>query len=211
LLVAKIGILEDDSLMRLALAESLRTAGHEVVIACSNSSEFLKQSIIRHFQLAILDVHLGAGLTGIDVAYKLRTIYPNLALLFLTSFSDPRLIPGGSRKLPEGSIYLEKSRIKSIELFNQEVSRALEGSVSGTGEAYSLSGLTDTQVEILRLVAKGLSNSQIAEKTSTTVKNVEGLISKIIRTLGLKSADNQNQRVHMARVYFRMRGVQLDD
>lgn len=209
--VAKIGVLEDDSLMRLALSESLRAAGHEVVFDAGDASSFVNLARGRHIEVALLDVHLGESVTGLDVAFKLRTIYPDLALIFITSFSDPRLIPGGHKQLPERSIYLEKARIDSIRSLQNSIDEALVGARATTNSGQALSNLTDSQIEVLRLVAQGLSNAQIAEATKTTVKNVEGIISRIIKSLGLQESANQNQRVHMARVYFRSRGVRLDD
>lgn len=209
--MAKIGVLEDDSLMRLALSESLKAAGHEVVFDAGDASSFVTMARARHIEVALLDVHLGESVTGLDVAYKLRTIYPDLALVFITSFSDPRLIPGGMKQLPDKSIYLEKAKIDSIQSLQDAIQKALDGSRATTKSDQALSSLTDGQIEVLRLVAQGLSNTQIADSTKTSVKNIEGMISRIIKSLGLQESTNQNHRVHMARVYFRSRGVKLDD
>ena len=113
--MAKIGVLEDDSLMRLALRESLRSLGHEVVFDSGSASDFVSHARSRHIEVALLDVHLGSGITGIDVGYTLRGIYPDMGLVFLTSFADPRLISSSNITLPQGSIYVEKSKIESIE------------------------------------------------------------------------------------------------
>ncbi|HEY7854766.1 MAG TPA: response regulator transcription factor [Aquiluna sp.] len=210
--MAKIGVLEDDSLMRLALKESLRALGHEVVFDSGSASEFVSQARSRHIELALLDVHLGSGITGIDVGFTLRGIYPNMGLVFLTSFADPRLISSANMSLPQGSIYIEKSKIESIGSIDSAIASALKGGGQGTyGSSSDIGLLTNKQVEVLRLVASGLSNSQIAQEQSSTVKNIEAVISRIIKTLGLRDIETQNQRVHMARAYFRYRGVKLDD
>ena len=210
--MAKIGVLEDDSLMRLALRESLRSLGHEVVFDSGSASDFVSHARSRHIEVALLDVHLGSGITGIDVGYTLRGIYPDMGLVFLTSFADPRLISSSNITLPQGSIYVEKSKIESIESINGAISSSLKGGAkSNINSSSELGLLTNKQVEVLRLVASGLSNSQIAQELSSTVKNIEAVISRIIKTLGLRDIETQNQRVHMARAYFRYRGVRLDD
>ena len=210
--MAKIGVLEDDSLMRLALRESLRSLGHEVVFDSGSASDFVSHARSRHIEVALLDVHLGSGITGIDVGYTLRGIYPDMGLVFLTSFADPRLISSSNVTLPQGSIYVEKSKIESIESISGAIASSLKGGgKSNINSSSELGLLTNKQVEVLRLVASGLSNSQIAQELSSTVKNIEAVISRIIKTLGLRDIETQNQRVHMARAYFRYRGVRLDD
>lgn len=210
--MAKIGVLEDDSLMRLALRESLLSLGHEVVFDSGSASDFVSHARSRHIEVALLDVHLGSGITGIDVGYTLRGIYPDMGLVFLTSFADPRLISSSNITLPQGSIYVEKSKIESIESISGAITSSLKGGgKSNINSSSELGLLTNKQVEVLRLVASGLSNSQIAQEQSSTVKNIEAVISRIIKTLGLRDIETQNQRVHMARAYFRYRGVRLDD
>lgn len=210
--MAKVGILEDDSLMRLALKESLRAIGHEIVFDYGTAGEFVRQARLKHIEVALLDVHLGGSITGIDVGFTLRGIYPKMGLVLVTSFADPRLISSSSLSLPTGSIYIEKARIESIESINSAIVDSLKGGgKTRIGSNSDLGMLTNKQIEVLRLVASGLSNSQIASQQSSSVKNIEAVISRIIKTLGLRDIETQNQRVHMARAYFRFRGVRLDE
>lgn len=210
--MAKVGVLEDDSLMRLALKESLRAIGHEIVFDAASAGDFVSKARLQHIEVALLDVHLGGTLTGIDVGFTLRGIYPNMGLVFITSFADPRLISSAKLSLPAGSIYIEKAKIESIESINDAVRNSMEGGgKTSLGLDSDLGMLTNKQIEVLRLVASGLSNSQIAIEQSSTVKNIEAVISRVIKTMGLRDIETQNQRVHMARAYFRYRGVKLDD
>lgn len=210
--MVKIGILEDDSLMRLALSEALKAMNYEVVFTSGNPADFIDFCRQRHVEVVILDVHLGGGITGIDVGHNLRSIYPKIGIVLLTSFVDPRLASSSKFELPAGSIYVEKSKIDSIETIGRAITAAISGaSKDSYGSSPELGLMTNTQIEVLKLVADGLSNQQIAERQGTSVKNVEGLISRIIRGLNLKDIETQNQRVHMARAYFRYRGVRLDD
>lgn len=210
--MAKVGVLEDDSLMRLALKESLKAMGHETVFDAGTAGEFVGKARLQHIEVALLDVHLGSGLTGIDVGFTLRGIYPNMGLVFITSFADPRLISSSNLDLPQGCIYIEKAKIESIESINGAINDSLKGGGKARfGSNSDLGMLTNKQIEVLRLVASGLSNSQIAIEQSSTVKNIEAVISRVIKTMGLRDIETQNQRVHMARAYFRYRGVKLDD
>jgi DNA-binding NarL/FixJ family response regulator len=67
--------------------------------------------------------------------------------------------------------------------------------------------LTDTQVEMLRLVASGLSNAEIARVRVVEEKTVEQAIRRTAKRLGLETSANVNQRVALARAYYRLIGA----
>ena len=70
--------------------------------------------------------------------------------------------------------------------------------------------MTDHQLDVLRLVAMGASNSEIAARLSLDSKSVEGVTRRISKALGIKSDQNNNQRVQMARAYLRATGANLE-
>jgi DNA-binding NarL/FixJ family response regulator len=59
-------------------------------------------------------------------------------------------------------------------------------------------------------VAQGLSNAEIAKRRFIKEKSVELTISRMAKSLGIESNISANQRVHIARVYFRAIGVKVD-
>ena len=71
--------------------------------------------------------------------------------------------------------------------------------------------LSDGQVETLRLIAEGYSNSEIAKMRFVSEKTVESTITKIVRELGLQTISGRNPRMQMARAYFRARGVSVSE
>jgi DNA-binding NarL/FixJ family response regulator len=63
-------------------------------------------------------------------------------------------------------------------------------------------------LEVLKLVASGLSSAEIAERRSVSIKSIDGIISKIYKALNLKKSKSLNQRVQLARAYFQLSGKQ---
>jgi DNA-binding NarL/FixJ family response regulator len=157
----------------------------------------------------LLDLHLGAGPTGLDVAKELSKTNPETGIVFLTSFEDPRLLNPKLGELPEGSSYLVKGEISEISTLDDAIASALAktGKLPSFG---SLGLLSDTQVETLQLVAQGLSNAEIAKQRFITEKSVEITISRIAKALGITQEPTKNQRVHIAKVYFRSRGINVE-
>jgi len=70
-----------------------------------------------------------------------------------------------------------------------------------------LSELTDIQIETLRLVAQGLSNSEIAKVRFVSEKSVEQIVARIAQHLSITPDRRRNLRVVLAGVYFKWLGA----
>lgn len=202
----KVLFLEDDGLTRSSVSAALRAAGYEVFTA-QTAIEALEHT---NADCALLDLHLGNGPTGIDVARKLREHNPEIGIVFLTSFEDPRLLDRDLKFLPRASSYLVKRQIFETE----QLVLALKASVRNASSKQNqvelpaeFANLTNVQLETLRLIGQGLSNSEIAKKRSVSVKSVEQTISLISKKFSLPQGNSANNRVNLARVYYRLLGV----
>ncbi len=220
-------VVEDDAFTRTMLVATLRSQGVEVVIETGVPAEALDQARVRRPRVALLDLHLGAGPTGIELAHALRALDRRIAIVVLTSFDDPRLLSTRLPELPRGTRYVTKREIVSVEV----LVRALKDAVDATdpqdevrpdalpraaSEASApgvrrVVDLTDSQLETLRLLAEGLSNVTIAARRHVTERSVETTIGRIARSLGLAPDATRNQRVHMARAYLRATGAERSD
>jgi DNA-binding NarL/FixJ family response regulator len=65
-----------------------------------------------------------------------------------------------------------------------------------------LAELSAKQLEVLKLIADGLSNQQIADARQTSVRAVEGMVSRIFDALGIDVQDAGNSRVDAVKKYF---------
>jgi DNA-binding NarL/FixJ family response regulator len=210
-------VVEDDDFTRLMITTALKSQGLEIVLATPSPTEALEQSLALKADLAILDLQLGKGPTGIDLAVALRRLQPKIGILMLTSYEDPRLLNPNLPKLPFGGVYLTKKSVGEIEILNNAIDQALDHKKwSGTWAPVpqpisSVAKLTDTQLETLRLMAQGLSNAEISKRRFVTEKSVETSIARLAKVMGLTNDPGQNQRVHMAKVYFRALGVDAGD
>lgn len=214
-------IVEDDTFTRLTLVEALCANGIDVVYESDSASAAVKDIPIVKPDVVVLDLHLGAGPTGIDLGIELRKQAPRLGVVLLTSFDDPRLLGPSLPAPPAGTQYLPKRSVSSITVLLE----ALRDAIGAAGnpvpknprvkkrapETSTVTGLSDTQVDTLRLVAQGFSNAEIARRRNVSEGAVEAAISRLIKTLGVGSLTTQNQRVHLAQVYFRSRGLSVDE
>ena len=206
----KVLVVEDDSLLRSLIVSNLTTAGFVVE---STDSAASARKIADDFDpdVALLDIELGNGPTGIDLALVLRKNTPEIALVFLTHIPEPRLVGVDNRKIPKNAAYLAKDRITDPNVLRQAIDAALRGRAGREFRDdkldYSLSELSRSQLAVLQMVALGMSNSEIAKDRETTVRAVENLVKRAFQAAGIDSESGGNPRVNAAREYIRIAGL----
>lgn len=206
--LGRVLIVEDETFTRTMLSTSIQALGFDVEGVCSSAGaalDFARQSVV---EIALLDLDLGPGPSGIDIAYALRDVVPTIGIVFLTSFSDPRLKDPGERPLPVGSRFLVKSRLTDAEDLRRVLSDVRHSPLRTVRVDFDALGLTALQIEVLRLVAAGESNARIAERQGVSEKAVERTVQRISDTLGLDDATG-NRRVLMSRAYVELTGKAL--
>lgn len=201
-------IVEDDDLTRVSMTAVISSAGYEVIATAKTSAEALDSAHALFPNVALIDLHLGRGPNGIDVAYELRKNDPQIGIVFLTTFDDPRLI-SDTRELPQGSQYLLKSSVSDVQEIIEAIERSLQGSSRRENNVRTgaLSELSNVQLATLSLLAQGLSNTEIAKRRHVTEKSVEAVINRLAKALSLPQSEKTNQRVQLAKIYFESTGL----
>jgi DNA-binding NarL/FixJ family response regulator len=209
--VTSVLVVEDDDLTRISLSAALSASGLGEIHNAKTSSVALDLAKAKFPKVALIDVHLGRGPSGVDVAHNLRKLDPRIGIVFLTSYEDPRLM-AESRPLPDGSQYLLKKNVQNIEDILVAIEQSLEGKNRRLpiSRKFKSSHLSDIQLETLRLIAQGMSNSEIARRRQVSEKSVEAIIRRLIVAFDIKRDVSANQRVHLARIYFESLGISLD-
>lgn len=208
-------VVEDDSFTRSTLCTALTSLGIEIVADTGSVKDALSLAKEHKPAACLIDLDLGKGPTGIDLAHALRRLKTDIGIVFLTTYDDPRFLRSNMSVLPGGSEYLVKKSVKDILVVVSTLQRAIDsGKNIGTQTSIQSSlprtqnlELTDLQVETLRLVSQGLTNTEIAKLRFITEKSVEQTLSRISKILSIPKDSTHNQRVHMARVFFRNSGA----
>lgn len=207
--LAQVLVVEDDPFSATTLEAALILAGFEVTGAAQTAKEALGALEKKPTDVAVLDIDLGPGPTGIDVGYALRQVNPAIGLIFLTSFTDPRLSKSGNLPLPKGSRYLTKGALKDLKTLGSLILQAKYQPLSTAGAVKVPSTLTPQQIEVLRLIASGATNTEIARQLAISEKAVEHLVGRIAKVLKIKRSAEQNLRVQLVRVYSDLTGKSL--
>ncbi len=86
----KVLVVDDEPLISALLRQTLEAAGHEVEVA-NKGAEATKLAKSFDPDLVLMDVDLGSGPDGIDVASSIKFQSPSVSIAFLTNVSEPRL------------------------------------------------------------------------------------------------------------------------
>lgn len=205
--VTRVLIVENDPFTLAALKDALSFQRCQVVGAVTTAREALALQPSVQAQVALLDLDLGVGPNGIDVAHALRKLQPNIGIVILSSYQDPRLAVPHLPDPPVGTAYLSKQDVSNIRQVLDQVLAAVHAPLrrrNALGE--NLPEMSDTQREVLTRVAAGMSTQAIAEERGVSAKAVEQTISRLYELFRVPHDSATNQRVLLVRAYLELTG-----
>lgn len=208
-------VVEDEALLRDLIAKTLESNGFEVTTA-ANAADATRAFRAHDPDAVVLDVELGPGPNGFDFAESLHKTAPDVGIVFLTNLPDARFAGREPKELPKNISYLRKSQLIDSNELVDALEAVLHDSVV-LGQRHDLSSerplaaLSKKQISVLQLLAMGYTNSQIADKRGTTVRAVEGIVSRIFQALAIDVQAEGNARVEAAATYLRASGKSLSD
>ncbi|MFM7013430.1 MAG: response regulator [Actinomycetota bacterium] len=207
----KILIVEDEALVR-SLITSLLEGDGMIIRSAANAAEARKITSEFTPDVAVLDIELGDGPAGIDLAHILRMQFPEIGLVFLTHIPEPRVIGVENSNIPKNAAYLRKDLMGNADQLRKAIYAAQKNRIpkdlrEDKTSSHKLAGVSRSQLEVLRLVAMGMSNQEIASRRGTTVRAVENLIKRSFQAAGVNGETAGNLRVVAAREFIQVAGM----
>ena len=204
-------VVENESLLRDLIARSLETAGFDVSTA-ANAADAKRAVKASDPDVCVVDIELGPGPNGFDFAEYLSREAEDVGVVFLTNLPDPRFANRDSKSITQNQAYLRKSQLVDSKELIEAVNAVLkEKDVDNfrhdQNQDRPLAELSRRQISVLKLVAEGYSNNQIAQERGTTVRAVEGMVSRIFQALGVDAQGVGNARVEATRMYLSAAGA----
>ena len=196
-MTTRVFVVDDHELVRRGLIELIDTEEDlSVVGQAGDVQEALLTLASITADVAVLDVRLPDG-SGIELCREIRSLYPNVKVLMLTSFLDDEAILGAV--LGGASGYVIKD-IKNLDLLESirkvaagetlldialvsNVTSRLRKVASPASEIYEL---TDQEQRVLEHIGRGLTNRQIAESMCLAEKTIKNYVSSLLGKLGLE-------------------------
>ncbi len=197
----RILIADDHAVVREGTRQILeREPDMEVVAEAGDGEEAVKLAGSCKPEVAIIDIAM-PKVDGIEATKKIKTLYPNVAVLILTAYDDDQFIFGLLEAGAAG--YLLKS-VRSRELvdavravyagesvLDPSVARKVLNRFVPAGREVKKEQpspiLTEREIEVLNLATQGLSNGEIADKLFLSLRTIQAHLSHIFNKLQVGS------------------------
>jgi len=201
-------ITDDQRLLREGIASLLSLqAGIEVVGTAANGKEALEKTRLLNPDVILMDVRMPV-MDGVAATVLIKRQFPACKILMLTTFDDEEYVidalrAGASgyllKTIPEndlaqaviaahnGIYQLDPAvALKVVASLSNPSASNRSQSPTSQNPTPTNAGLTDRELEVLKLTSQGLSNGEIARSLSISEGTVKNHISSILSRLGLR-------------------------
>jgi len=213
----RIVLAEDHYLVREGVRRLLETdAEIEVAAVCGDLDSLLAAVEAERPDVVVTDIRMPPhGVDeGIQAAEWLRQAHPDVGLVVLSQYAEPRYALALLEAGTEGRAYLLKERVDDLTQLVGAIRavagggsvidpKVVEGLVAEKArvEASPLNGLTAREHDVLREMAEGKNNAAIAETLFLTERSVEKVIHSIFLKLGIGWESSVHKRVKAVILY----------
>jgi DNA-binding NarL/FixJ family response regulator len=191
---ASVLIADDHTLFRSGLAALLdRDSRVNVVGQAANGEEAVRMVHELKPDVVLMDLEMPV-MEGVEATGLIREQHPEVAVIILSSFSDDSHLLQALEHGARGYVLKDTSAstmvnsmlaiVGGARVMSGPIADRLVGMLISKSEE-SLDGLTAREVEILKLLATGLANKQIAYRLTISEKTVRNHISKVYEKLGI--------------------------
>ena len=216
----RVAVADDALLVREGLARILSALGIEVTVSAADIDELLHAVDRDPPDVAILDIRMPPGYSseGLRAAAQLAVTHPQVGVLVLSQYREPsyaaallatsvtrRGLPAQrARILYPDQLASALYRITAGEIVVD--SAVIDDALGSAGANDRLTALSARELEVLRLLAQGLTDRGICDQLTLSPRTVASHVQHIFTKLALPDSDHDNRRVHAVLAYLDHRG-----
>ncbi|MEJ5346353.1 MAG: response regulator transcription factor [Chloroflexus sp.] len=188
----RVALVDDHSIVRRGLSAYLAAQPDIVVVGeAANGESALQMASTWQADVIVMDVLMPGGIDGIETTRQLKRLIPHTHIIILSGYTDDARVIGALRA---GAItYIEKESqpeqlleaIRGAMAGKAVLSPALMQRILEAQTSKAADTLTEREREVLKLVAEGLTNAEIASRLTVSEETVKTHVASILRKLGL--------------------------
>lgn len=191
----KILLVDDEPLLLESLEIILSLNDMDIIGKAKDGNEALLLLNNKKCDIALVDLNM-KGMGGIELISKMKVRYPDIKILVLTTFYDDKSITQAIGGGADGYLLKDSGKdailgaikqiINGMDVIDKKVMERLSALMSGKSKDITLmDGMTNREEEICTLLAKGLTNRQIADTLFISEGTVKNYISSIYEKTGI--------------------------
>lgn len=206
----RIMLVDDHALVRSAIRQALNAPDIEVVGEASSAEKAIALAVSLRPDLLLLDVDL-PGLSGLEAVRELAPRLPDTKIVMLTVSTDRRDLLGAIRHgafgyltkeltgdallrairgIRQGDLPMSRAHAATVM---EHLSRSARSALATDGDG--LDGvLSGREAEVLRLLAEGMTDREIAGALTISPRTVESHVSSLLRKLDVRNRAEAAQR-----------------
>ena len=193
----RVVLADDHTIVREGLKQLLAAAGDMQVLGeAQNGHEVIERIRTLDFDLLLLDMSM-PGRSGIELIRQVRAEKPRLRMLVLSMHEENQYAVRAIRAGASGYLTKESASRQLVEairkvaaggaFISSEVAQQLALAAMPDAKGPPHAALSDREFQIFRMLADGLSVSDIAERLSLSVKTVSTHKSNILRKMNMST------------------------
>ncbi|MBD5158236.1 MAG: response regulator transcription factor [Butyrivibrio sp.] len=192
----KVVIVDDDAIVAMSMRTILTAGGDIEVPELGSDGEDAVRLYEKHLpDILLTDIQM-KKLNGLEAAARILEKYPDAKIILLTTFLDDGYIREALRVGAKG--YILKQDYEGVlpalravysgqSVFGKEIINEIPKLIREKNtDVYTRNGITDKEFEIIKLVADGLSNKEIADRLCLSDGTVRNYISLVLDKLKLR-------------------------
>ncbi|MFB6610203.1 response regulator transcription factor [Agromyces sp. NPDC056379] len=204
----RVAVAEDSAIIRDGLVALLEGRGVEVCGAVGDGDSLIALVDQDPPDVVISDIRMPPGHSdeGLRAALRIKRDHPTTGVLLFSQYAETRYARMLLDASGEGVGYLLKDRVADVSTFIESVRQVAAGHVVLDPEVVAsllgrrpaggpLAGLTERELDILRLMAEGRSNSAIGAALFLSPGTVEKHITAVFAKLALPASSVDHRRV----------------
>lgn len=193
----RIIIIDDDDIVVMSLKMIAEASGIEVVATGTSGEDAIKLYELHKPDILLSDIRMD-GIGGTAAAAQILKEFPDAKILFLTTFSDDEYVTDALKYGVKGYILKQdfegivpaiRAVYKGQSVFGGDIIGRLPNMAkehSSKDDKFWNKGITEKEFEIIKLVADGLSNKEIASRLYLGEGTVRNYFSSILDKLELR-------------------------
>jgi NarL family two-component system response regulator LiaR len=191
---------DDHVLVRQGIRQFLEDAEDiDVVAEADNGEQALHLVEVHQPDIAILDIHM-PEMTGVEATRRIKQQFPLVRVLILTAYDDDPYVFALLQAGADGYVLKTASADELVravhtvhrgspalspEIASKVIRQMTTGKPAGAGE--QVEALTERELDVLRLAARGQTNREIGGDLGISHRTVQGHLASIYGKLGVNS------------------------